>query len=152
MSAFLDTFGQLSIPRNARPVDPIEEIVVASSVATATCIVLDFIFLAVKRWQQAREGLSDDSSLGHVARFFLGIVVNLPICAGIAHLYRVMGNDIQDAFLIGAVLWLFVAIPLLMTSRYMEDEQKKFLSIRILGWLLKTSAAATSASYFITLR
>jgi hypothetical protein len=152
MSDFLDIFGQLSIPTNTRPVDPIEEIVLASSVATAACIVLDFTFIALKRWQRKREGLSDDDSLGHVARFFVAIVVNLPICAGIAHLYRIMGNNVQDAYLIGAVLWLFVAIPLLMTSRYMEDEHKKFLSIRILGWLLKTAAAATAAAYFITLR
>ena len=56
----------------------------------------------------------------------------------------------QDAFLVGALMWLMVSVPALFTSRYVDESQRQLLAGRILGWLAKTAIAATAAAYFIT--
>jgi hypothetical protein len=64
----------------------------------------------------------------------------------VASMYRLVGTAEQDAFLIGAVLWLMVAFPALLTSRFIDETQKRLLATRILGWLFKTAIAATCAA------
>jgi hypothetical protein len=72
------------------------------------------------------------------------------MCALIPYVYRTVGHNPQDAYLFGALMWLMVSIPALLTSRYVEDSQKQFLAGRILGWLAKTAIAAVAAAYFVT--
>jgi len=67
-----------------------------------------------------------------------------------SYVYRVVGHDPQDAFLVAASMWLMVSVPVLFTSRYVDESQKQFLAGRILGWLAKTAMAAAAAAYFVT--
>ncbi|HEX7573321.1 MAG TPA: hypothetical protein VF514_09510, partial [Bacteroidota bacterium] len=71
-------------------------------------------------------------------------------CTLIGYVYRTVGHDPQDAYLVGALMWLMVSVPTLVMSRYVDESQKQFLAARILGWLVKTAFAAAAAAYFIT--
>jgi hypothetical protein len=43
-----------------------------------------------------------------------------------------------------------VTVPVLVTSRFIDDQQKRLLSVRILGWLVKTSVSSVAAALFIS--
>ncbi len=126
-----------------------EAIVYAGAAATLPCVVFDLVIDAIQNWQRKRAGVTDVATFGWFARMLISIVVNALLATGFAYLYFVIGAGTGNAYLVGGVLWLLVAIPLLALSRYQDDIQKRVLATRILGWLIKTAAAATSASYFL---
>jgi peptidoglycan/LPS O-acetylase OafA/YrhL len=119
-------------------------------VATAVpCLLFDYALFAIQRWQQKRFGASEPAGLGWIARTFVSLILNGFTGVLVAYLYRLIGTEEQDAFVIGASLWLMVSIPILFTSRFMEEGQKKVLASRILGWLLKVAIAATAAAFIV---
>jgi hypothetical protein len=64
-------------------------------------------------------------------------------------LYTALWAGSGRAFVYGGTLWLFVAIPLLLMSKYMDEIQRKVIATRILGWLFKLGVASTAVAYFI---
>jgi hypothetical protein len=126
-------------------IDP-EEIILVAGVSTLTCIVLDHGIHAIVSWQRKRAESIDAGGLGLVGRTLVSLVLNGVTGATIASMYRLVGTTQQDAFLIAAVLWLMVAFPALLTSRFVDETQKRLLATRILGWLVKTAIAAACAA------
>jgi len=128
----------------------VEELLLAVLATTLPCLVFDYVVQALQEWQRRRAGVVDSSGLGPVTRLAISIVLNGMTGALVAYVYRLVGQDLQDAFVIGAMLWLFVSIPVLLTYRFMEERQRQMLAIHILGWLLKVSIAAGAAFLIVS--
>jgi hypothetical protein len=129
-----------------------DEILLAAAAATVPCILFDHLFYAIQSWQRKRSGTVSTSGFGLFGRTVISLCLNFGTCALITYVYRTVGHDPQDAFLVGASMWLMVSVPVLFTSRYVDESQRQFLAARILGWLAKTAIASASAAYFVTLR
>jgi len=127
-----------------------DELLLSAAAAAIPCVLFDQILYAIQKWQRTRAGVIAEPGFGPFGRTLISLFVNFGLCGVIAYLYRSIGHEVQDAFLIGATLWLIVAVPVLFTSRYVDETQKPVLASRILGWLVKTLFASTSAAYFIT--
>jgi hypothetical protein len=126
-----------------------DEILLSAAVATFPCVLFDHLLFAIQNWQRKRSGAADSGGLGPFGRTVVSLFLNFAICALIAYVYTTVGHDPQDAFLVGALMWLMVSVPALFTSRFVEESQRQFLAGRILGWLAKTAIAAAAAAYFI---
>lgn len=127
-----------------------DEILLSAAAATLPCLLFDQMLYAIQKWQRKRAGVVGEPGFGPIGRSVISLAVNFALSGVIAYLYRSVGHQAQDAFLIGATMWLIVAVPVLFTSRYVDDTQKPVLASRILGWLVKTLFASASASIFIT--
>jgi uncharacterized membrane-anchored protein len=127
-----------------------DEILISAAAATVPCVLFDHVLSAIQNWQRKRSGTANAGGLGLFARTVVSLLLNFAMCALIPYVYRTVGHNPQDAYLFGALMWLMVSIPALLTSRYVEDSQKQFLAGRILGWLAKTAIAAVAAAYFVT--
>jgi len=121
------------------------------AVSTLPCILFDHGVHAIQEWQRRRAGIVEVSGFGPLGRTVVSLAINGAASALIAFVYRSIGREQQDAFLIGASIWLMITVPVLFTSRYIDESQQKILATRILGWLFKTAIAAGSAAYFITI-
>ena len=128
-----------------------DELLIAMAVATIPCILFDHGVHAIQDWQRSRAGIVDPSGFGAFGRTLVSLVVNSLTSALVAYVYRIIGHAPQDAFLIGASMWLMVTVPVLFTSRYIDESQQRLLATRILGWLVKTAIAAGSAAVFVTM-
>ncbi len=126
-----------------------EAILYSGAAATLPCVIFDLLIDAIQSWQRKRAGVTDIATFGWLARTFLSLLVNALLTTGFAYLYYAIGSGTGNAFLVGGFLWLMISVPLLATSRYQDDIQKRVLATRILGWLFKTAAAAGSAYYFL---
>lgn len=127
-----------------------DEILLAAAAAAIPCVLFDHLLSALERWQRKRAGVIMTSGFGAFGRTVVSLFLNYAICGLITYVYRTVGHQPQDAFLVGASMWLMVSVPVLFTSRYVDESQKQFLAARILGWLAKTAIAATAAAYFVT--
>lgn len=130
------------------PVD-IEANLIAAGVGTIPCVIFDLVIQAVQRWQRDRLGITEASTLGPFGKVMVSLLFNFLFCAAFMFAYSVIAAGSGNAFLVGGIIWLMIAIPLLLTSKYLDDLQKQMFATRILGWLFKTGSAAASASYFI---
>jgi hypothetical protein len=126
------------------------ELLLAIAATTFPCLLFDYLLQAIHEWQRNRAGVVDTSGFGVVTRTIISIVLNGILGALVAFLYRLLGTEQQDAFVIGALLWLLVSIPVMLTSKFVDDAQKQVLAARILGWLLKVAFAATAAALIVT--
>jgi hypothetical protein len=127
-----------------------DEILLSAAAATIPCVLFDHLLYAIQNWQRKRSGAVDTGGLGPFGRTVVSLFVNFGICTLIGYVYRTVGHDPQDAYLVGALMWLMVSVPTLVMSRYVDESQRQFLAARILGWLAKTALAAAAAAYFIT--
>jgi hypothetical protein len=127
-----------------------DEILLSAGAATIPCVLFDHLLYAIQNWQRKRSGAVFSGGFGPFGRTLFSIFLNFAICGLITYVYRIVGHDPQDAFLVGASMWLMVSVPVLFTSRYVDESQKQFLAARILGWLAKTAIAAAAATYFVT--
>jgi hypothetical protein len=130
-------------------VDP-EEVILAAAAATVPCVLLDHAIYALQQWQRTRAGVIETGGFGPFGRTVISLFLNFFTCAVVAYIYRVIGKEQQDAFVIAACLWLMVAIPILVTSRFVDETQKQVLATRILSWLAKSAMAAASAAAIVT--
>jgi hypothetical protein len=130
-------------------VDP-DQILLSAAAATIPCVLFDHLLNAIQNWQRKRSGIIQTDGFGWFGRTAMSMILNFAVCAFMSYVYRVVGHDQQDAFLVAAFMWLMVSVPVLFTSRYVDESQKQFLAGRILGWLAKTAMAAASAAYFVT--
>ena len=128
-----------------------EELLTVMAATTFPCILFDHGVHAIQEWQRKRAGIIETSGFGPWGRTVISLMINALTSAFIAYVYRIIGREPQDAFLIGACIWLMVTVPVLFTSRYVDVSQQKLLATRILGWLFKTAIAAGCAAVFITL-
>ena len=94
--------------------------------------------------------MTGKQGFGWLARTIVSLVINAVTGAVVLGSYYVVGKEPRDAYLIGACLWLMVTVPVLVTSRFIDDQQKRLLSVRILGWLVKTSVSSVAAALFIS--
>jgi hypothetical protein len=127
-----------------------DEILLSAAAATIPCVLFDHLLYAIQNWQRKRSGVVISGGFGPFGRTLVSLFLNFFICGLITYVYRTVGHEPQDAFLVGASMWLMVSVPVLFTSRYVDDSQKQFLAGRILGWLAKTAIAAAVAAYFVT--
>ncbi len=127
-----------------------DEILLSAALATIPCVLFDQLLAAIQNWQRKRSGVVMSSGFGVFGRIVTSVLLNFALCGFVTYVYRVVGHEPQDAFLVGASMWLMVSVPVLFTSRYVDESQKQFLAARILGWLAKTAIAAASAAYFVT--
>jgi uncharacterized protein with PQ loop repeat len=128
----------------------VEELLLAVLATALPCLLFDFLLQAIHNWQRKRAGIVDASDIGMAARAIISLIMNGILGALIAYLYRLIGTEQQDAFVIGAILWLFVSIPIMLTSKFVDDAQKQVLATRILGWLVKVLIAATASAVIVT--
>ncbi len=126
-----------------------ETILMTGAAGAVPGVVFDFISYGIQQWQRRRAGAPNVPAFGPFIRFILSFIVNFIACGGFAYVYYVIWKGQGDAYLFGGVVWLIVAIPILISSKYFDDIQKKVVATRVLGWLFKMAAAAASASYFI---
>ena len=129
--------------------DP-DELLIAAAVATLPCVLFDHLLYAIQNWQRKRAGVTQTGGFGAFGRTVISIFMNFGLCALVAYIYRSVGHEPQDAFLVGACMWLIVSIPVLFTSRYVDETQRQYFAGRVLGWLAKTAIASASAAFFIT--
>lgn len=129
--------------------DP-EEFLPALAASTAACILIDHIVHAIQRWQRSGFGMTGKEGFGWLGRTIVSLVMNAVTGAVVLGSYYIVGREPRDAYLIGACLWLMVTVPVLVTSRFIDDQQKRLLSVRILGWLVKTSVSSVAAALFIS--
>jgi len=129
--------------------DP-DEILIAAAVATLPCVLFDHILHAIQEWQRKRAGVVQTGGFGAFGRTVISMFMNFFLCGLVAYVYRTVGHDPQDAFLVGACMWLMVSIPVLLTSRYVDETQRQYFAGRVLGWLAKTAIASACAAYFVT--
>jgi len=127
-----------------------DEILLSAAAATIPCMLFDYLLNAIQKWQQKRSGTVISSGFGAFGRTVISLFLNFALCALLTYIYRTVGHAPQDAFLVGACMWLIVAIPVLFTSRYIDDTQRQLLAGRVLVWLAKTAIAASVAAYFVT--
>jgi hypothetical protein len=130
-------------------VDP-DQILLSAAVAMMPCVLFDHFLNAIQNWQRKRSGIIQTGGFGWFGRTVLSMILNFAVCAFMSYVYRIVGHSPQDAFLVAACMWLMVSVPVLFTSRYVDESQKQFLAGRILGWLAKTAMAAAAAAYFVT--
>jgi len=129
--------------------DP-DEILIAAAVATVPCVLFDHLLNAIQNWQRKRGGVTQTGGFGAFGRTVISIFMNYFLCGLVGYVYRTVGHEPQDAFLVGACMWLMVSVPVLLTSRYVDETQRQYFAGRVLGWLAKTAIAAASAAYFIS--
>jgi peptidoglycan/LPS O-acetylase OafA/YrhL len=127
-----------------------EELLLAILATTFPCLLFDYLLQALQDWQRKRAGIVDATGFGLVSRTIISLIMNGIVGALIAYLYRLLGTEQQDAFTIGAILWLLVSIPVMLTSKFVDDGQKQVLASRILGWLVKVAIASTAAALIVT--
>ncbi len=127
-----------------------DEILLSVAAATIPCVLFDHLLYAIQNWQRKRAGVTESGGLGPLGRTVISLLINSAICGLITYVYATVGHEPQDAYLVGALMWLMVSIPALFTSRYVDDSQKQLLAGRILGWLAKAAIAAAAAAYFVT--
>jgi hypothetical protein len=125
------------------------DILAAAGVTVVPCLLFDFGLFAFQKWQRQRAEVVDAVTLGPISRTVVSLVMNGCVGGVIAYLYGLIGTEIQDAYLIGASLWLIISVPVLLTTRFMDDGQKQVMASRVLGWLVKTIIASTSAALMI---
>ena len=140
----------LAVRTKSKRIVDSDEIVLSAAVATIPCVLFDHLLHAIQNWQRKRSGAVDSGGLGPFGRTVVSILLNFAISGLVTYVYTTVGHEPQDAFLVGALMWLMVSVPALFTSRYVEETQRQFLAGRILGWLAKTAIAAAAAAYFIT--
>ncbi|MEW6510476.1 MAG: hypothetical protein AB1428_05895 [Bacteroidota bacterium] len=128
-----------------------DEILLAALVGLIPCVLVDHGVYAILEWQRKRAGIVDPSGFGAFGRTVISLGANAITCLLIAYVYRLIGRGEQDAYLIAASIWLMVSIPVLFTSRYIDDAQQRLLATRVLAWLFKTAIAATAAALIVTL-
>jgi hypothetical protein len=128
-----------------------DEILLSALCATVPCVLFDHLLYGIQQWQRRRIGFLSPGGFGPVGRTVVYVLTNFLAAALISFIYLVVGHRESDAFLIGAFLWLTVTVPILFTSRYIEETQRQFLAGRILGWLVKTAIASATAASLITL-
>lgn len=129
--------------------DP-DEILIAAAVATLPCVLFDHILHAIQEWQRKRSGVVQTGGFGAFGRTVISMFMNFFLCGLEAYVYKTVGHEPQDAFLVGACMWLMVSIPVLLTSRYVDETQRQYFAGRVLGWLAKTAIASACAAYFVT--
>ena len=127
-----------------------DDILLSAAVATIPCVLFDHLLFAIQNWQRKRSGAAISSGFGPFGRTVISLLLNFAVCGAITYVYSTVGHDPQDAFLVGACMWLMVSVPVLFTSRFVDETQKQVLAGRILGWLAKSAIAATAAAYFVT--
>ncbi len=142
----------LAMKTKSKRIVDANEILLSAAAATIPCVLFDHLLYVIQNWQRKRSGTLDTGGLGPFGRTVVSLLLNFAICGLITYVYTTVGHDPQDAFLVGALMWLMVSVPTLVMSRYVDESQKQFLAARILGWLAKTAIAAASAAYFITFR
>lgn len=135
--------------KSKNTLDP-DEILLAAAVATVPCVLFDHLLYSIQNWQRKRAGVVMTGGFGAFGRTVISIVLNFFLCGVVAYVYRSVGHEPQDAFLVGACLWLIVSVPVLFTSRYVDETQRQYFAGRILGWLAKTAIASACAAYFVT--
>lgn len=121
----------------------------AVSAATIPCVILDLGVRAVQARQRRQAGIPAEAVQGTFVGFLVVLVWNAALVTGFVFLYATLWAGSGRAFVYGGTLWLFVAIPLVLMSKYMDEIQKKVIATRILGWLFKLGAASTAVAYFI---
>lgn len=126
-----------------------QSILYSGAAATIPCVIFDLIIDAIQSWQRKRAGVTDVATFGWFGRTVISLIINAMLCTGFATLYSLIAAGSGNSFLVGGFLWLMVAVPLIATSRYQDDIQKRVLATRILGWLFKTGAASASTAIFI---
>jgi len=127
-----------------------DDILLSAAVATVPCVLFDHLLYAILNWQRKRSGVTISSGFGFFGRTVISVLLNFAICGIITYVYRSIGHDPQDAFLVGACMWLMVSVPVLFTSRFVDESQRQMLAGRVLGLLAKSAIAAAAAAYFVT--
>ena len=126
-----------------------ETILITGAAGAVPGVVFDLIVNAIQQWQRRQAGVINVPTFGVFTRLVLSLCVNFVACGGFAYVYYIIWKGQGDAFLFGGIVWLIVALPLVFSSRYFDEIQRKVLATRVLGWLFKIAAAAASATYFI---
>jgi hypothetical protein len=120
----------------------------ASAAATGAGLFSDLTVHGIQQWQRRRAGIPEET-LGVLGRIPLSLVLNFVIAFLFAYVYSAVGAGSGRAYLAGAVVWLIIVIPVLASSRYMDDNMKRILTTRIFGWLFKVAAASAVIDHFI---
>jgi len=126
-----------------------QSILICSAATTVPCVIFDLIIDAIQSWQRKHAGVTDVATFGWFGRTMISLIINAVLATGFSYLYYITAAGSGNSFLVGGILWLMVSIPLLATSRYQDDAQKRVLGWKILGWLFKIAAASTMAAVFI---
>jgi hypothetical protein len=120
----------------------------ATGSATVVCLLSDLVVYAVQQHQRERLGLIVET-FGLAWRILLSILFNAVASFLFAYIYHAVALGSGRAYFAGALLWLGVVIPTLMTSRHMDEGQRAVLTPRMLGWFVKSAAASFAIDLFI---
>jgi len=150
-SLIISLFLNIVLPglKSKTPLDP-DEILLAAAVATLPCVLFDHLLYAIQNWQRRRSGALKTGGFGAFGRTVISLFINFAMAGLVAYIYRTVGHEPQDAYLVGASMWLIISVPVLFTSRYVDDSQRQYFAGRVLGWLAKTAIASACAAYFVT--
>jgi hypothetical protein len=121
----------------------------AAGASTAIGLLSDLTVHGIQQWQRRKAGLPRES-LGPLGQISLSFLMNATFSFLFTYVYHAVAAGSGRAYLAGAVVWLIVVIPILASSRFMEDRMRGLLTTRIFGWLFKVAAAATAVNHFIT--
>ena len=125
-----------------------ESALLASAAATVPCLMLDLAASAIQRHQRRLAGVQVES-MNPFGQLLLSLLKNAAGCGVFCFFYAYMWAGSGRWFVYGGIAWLFVAIPMLLLTNYMDEVQVKTLSTRILAWLFKAAASSASLAYFI---
>lgn len=125
-----------------------EAVWLASAGAAVPCVMLDLAAGAIQRHQRRLAGAAVEA-MNPFGQLLLSVLKNALGCGTFCFFYAFLWPGSGRAFVYGGVIWLFVAIPILLMTNYMDEVQVKTLSTRILAWLFKAAAASASLAYFI---
>ncbi len=128
----------------------IDPIYLAAGTGTILCVVVDGCVHAIRRTQRHHANLYDEGSFFISGRILLSILLNVVVCAGFAVLYQKVFDGTMNAFGIACVIWAMVAGPLLLLTSYMDDIQKRSVSVRTFGWLIKLTGTAGVLVLFLS--
>ena len=125
-------------------------ILIAGAFSALPCIIVDVIAHAIPRGQRRIAGVlyaDPFVSSGHIV---LSMTINFSMCAAIAYVYYVALGQSTSAFLIGGMIWLMAATPVIISLKFAEEIQRRTITVRVFAWLFKTVVAVLIVTYLVS--
>jgi hypothetical protein len=125
-------------------------ILIAGAFSALPCIIVDAVAHTIQRGQMRIAGVLYADPFVSSGHIFLSTAINFSMCAAIAYVYYIALEQSTSAFLIGGMIWLMVATPVIISLKFADEIQRRTFAVRVFAWFFKTVVAALLVTYWVS--